>query len=266
MLISLFARTATFCYVGRDGLQYFGAAAVEAFKANHTIASHTWGHIDMPAYSDAALVKDLKDNDDLIVSRIGVAPAWVRPPFGDVDQRTLNTIHGYGAKVLVWTFDSMDSNGMNGTQLTDFMLNRAKSEIPDAANSFQGPIILFHETKLESVKLIAQYIDIIRAKGYQIVDLAKCAGINADQVYKPRSTVPPSPPPPAPGPSPPPSPPSPPSPAASSSTTRAASTATTGAVFATASTSSTKAAGAAKIHGAELGFWIIVLAAILLAF
>lgn len=193
LLATLKAKSAqaTFGYLGRDSLQYFGAAATEAYKSGHSIASNGWAHLDFPAYPEATILKDLTDNEEMISSRIAAEPAWIVPPYGDIDRRTLQTIHSFGAKALVWTLDSMDSSGLNGYQLIKSMLARGDSEIRAADKSFEGPIVLFHDTRDETVRAIGQYIDLIRdKKGYTLVDLPTCAGIAADQVYKPKRPLP----------------------------------------------------------------------------
>lgn len=179
---------ATFFTVGTS-IQYFGADIVEAYKAGHLIASHTMTHADLPKLNDSAILTEVQGLEKMVVSRIGDAPAYIRPPYGDVDKRTGDILHGFGLKIVVWNFDSQDSNGMTGQNLTDWVINRAKMEIPTASNAFEGIIALFHETKIESVKLIGNFIDIVRAKNYTFVSLDVCAGSNAQFNYKPRQAT-----------------------------------------------------------------------------
>ncbi|KAI9015519.1 hypothetical protein DFJ74DRAFT_265981 [Hyaloraphidium curvatum] len=182
--------TATFFVVGTS-IQYFGASMAEAYRAGHLIGSHTLDHLSLPTLNDSGIMDQLVRNEQLIVSRIGVAPVALRPPFGEVDKRTGDLIRNFGQKIVVWSYDSFDSK--NASNVTQAILDRAKTELPDAANAFEGQIILLHETKLESVRATSSLIDIVRSKGYRFVTLAECMGAApGTPQYKPRSSTPPA--------------------------------------------------------------------------
>ncbi|ORX75685.1 glycoside hydrolase/deacetylase, partial [Basidiobolus meristosporus CBS 931.73] len=58
-----------------------------AYDAGHLIAQHTWSHPHLMTLSNEQIVAELRATEDAIFNVTGVKTAYIRPPFGEADDR-----------------------------------------------------------------------------------------------------------------------------------------------------------------------------------
>ncbi|KAI9005678.1 hypothetical protein DFJ74DRAFT_712712 [Hyaloraphidium curvatum] len=161
---------ATFFVVGSQ-VDALPQILVQAFNEGHQIASHTYSHPSLPSLGSAAILSELQRTEQAIVSRIGVAPVYMRPPYGDVDQRTGTVIRSFGEKITVWSFDSNDWRYTGDSQA---VIDSFASLPPPSSGP--GVIALAHDIHSWTVEAMPAVIDLLRGKGYQLVTLSECLG------------------------------------------------------------------------------------------
>ena len=54
--------------------------------------------------------------DTALVKMLGVKPAFVRPPFGKYVPASRDVAASNGQSIVIWDFDSGDSQGVSATQ------------------------------------------------------------------------------------------------------------------------------------------------------
>ncbi|RIB29526.1 Carbohydrate Esterase Family 4 protein [Gigaspora rosea] len=60
---------------------------LRAFKAGHQIGVHTWSHTALTSQSNEVVIAELKYTADAIRAATNFTPKYMRPPFGDYDDR-----------------------------------------------------------------------------------------------------------------------------------------------------------------------------------
>ncbi|ORX90719.1 hypothetical protein K493DRAFT_229822 [Basidiobolus meristosporus CBS 931.73] len=94
---------ATFCVIGVLLQQPSHALTLKRIHdEGHTLCSHTWSHQHLMSLTNEEIVSELKTTEDLIVKITGVRPRYVRPPFGEVDDRVRAVMEAMDYKVLMW--------------------------------------------------------------------------------------------------------------------------------------------------------------------
>ncbi|KAF9584269.1 chitin deacetylase [Lunasporangiospora selenospora] len=90
------------------------------FKEGHILASHTWSHRALTALSNEQIVAEVKWTEKAVEDITGVRMKYIRPPFGDIDNRVRQVLKKLGYKVVNWSldFDTKDYEALDATTRT----------------------------------------------------------------------------------------------------------------------------------------------------
>ena len=138
-----------------------------AESEGHIVASHTMYHQNFIHISTAAIQADIDETNAVFRSILGHLPAFVRPPYGNINDAVRSSV---GAPIVLWSVDTLDWKDKS----TDSILATTMSEIRD------GAIILMHDIYPTSVEAVPILINTLREAGYEFVtipELAKKRGI-----------------------------------------------------------------------------------------
>ncbi|CAK5269423.1 unnamed protein product [Mycena citricolor] len=165
------------------------------FRAGHQIASHTWSHPDLNTLSaDQSKSPQITPNRSLAYIQIsfscagdpgtrwcvalkkvlGIKTRFLRPPYGNFNDRVRQVAAQNDKDYMVtWNFDSGDSVG-------ESYQNSEKDYAKFLGGNPDSMIALNHETMKNTAHYLVQNaINQIKAKGYQLVTVAQCLGIDA---------------------------------------------------------------------------------------
>ncbi|KAH7036221.1 hypothetical protein BKA57DRAFT_475859 [Linnemannia elongata] len=117
-----------------------------SFDEGHHLASHTWSHQALTTLSNEEIVAELKWTEKAVFDITGMRMKYVRPPYGDIDNRVRAVIKKLGLIIVDWTSDAFDSK--------DFNLNAAPTE---ANLATAGIITLEHDLTQVTVDLRQAY-------------------------------------------------------------------------------------------------------------
>ena len=67
-----------------------------AYDAGHEIAMHTWSHNYMTTLTNEQLIAELKWTEQAVKEVTGVSPRFIRPPFGNIDNRVRDICKALG--------------------------------------------------------------------------------------------------------------------------------------------------------------------------
>lgn len=98
---------ATFFTVGSRVKQY-PSTLLRAFQEGHQIGVHTWSHRALTTLSTPQVVAELHTTVMAIEQVIGTKPLYMRPPFGDLDDRIRDICAAMNLIPVMWDFDSGD--------------------------------------------------------------------------------------------------------------------------------------------------------------
>lgn len=93
----------------------------------------------------------------------------------------LKRLRHWHYKAIHWTADTLDWMYQHDP---DHIIRFIKYEIPDADDSTAGPIILQHDIFHSTIQVQDRVIDELRSKGYEIVPMDVCLGIDSYHHYK----------------------------------------------------------------------------------
>jgi len=159
------------------------------YQKGHAIAAHSLQHKSYTGTSTGTppmTAQQIRDDagtiNQMIFDAVGKRPRYVRPPYGDRNDFLYGVLTAAPLcydRVVIWNLDSGDataasiSNSSNIVAWIDRNLRNLPAPLTPSSASF---IQLQHDLHQASVDAVGQEIDLIRANGYEIVDLATCMG------------------------------------------------------------------------------------------
>lgn len=154
---------ATFCVVGRqlrnEGLEVTRAAVAEG----HHLCNHTVNHdAGLQGKPQKALDDEIRGGNRILLDRLGVKPAYYRPPGGRMSAAIVATAKDEGQQVLLWTVDTKD-----------FQKPPPEAILATIMASVQpGGVVLLHDgggDRAPTLHALGTVIDQLRAAGYELV-------------------------------------------------------------------------------------------------
>ncbi|KAJ3107502.1 chitin deacetylase [Phlyctochytrium bullatum] len=174
--------TATFFTVGANlvGANAGGTTADlrAAFNAGHQIGYHTWTHPQLTTLTTDQIVAEIIWNAIAVYKAIGLVPRYLRPPYGDIDDRLRNILLAMNLRPVLWTvatddvsigedgYGQIDGNSYN----QDRMNERIRSTVKDGyqpenpwpvKGPFEGHISLQHDLRKVNVESAKQITPLV---------------------------------------------------------------------------------------------------------
>jgi peptidoglycan/xylan/chitin deacetylase (PgdA/CDA1 family) len=159
---------ATFFVIGRQAATYPGLVRAEA-RAGEEVEDHTWDHPDLRWLSTAAMTREISATATLVQHLTGVAPLFLRPPYGHVDARVRRVAAALGERVVLWNVDPRDWTRPGVGYIEQTVLAKARD----------GAIVELHDgggVRDETVSALTVIIPTLQARGYRFVTLAQLLG------------------------------------------------------------------------------------------
>lgn len=161
---------ASFFCVGRHVTEHPELVKQE-FDAGHTVAIHSWNHVNLPSYSAAAIDAQLSDTSDILKKVTGVQPNFFRPPYGAYNSVVLAQANKLGLTTFLWNDVASDWLLPGSSVISARVINAAR----------YGSIILLHDgdgdhynqiaSREQTVQALPTIITVLRARGYRFVTL-----------------------------------------------------------------------------------------------
>ncbi|KAF9406500.1 chitin deacetylase [Podila epigama] len=186
--------SATFFIVGSRVLEY-PEILKEQVAQGHHLGMHTWSHAGLTTLTNHQIVAEVKWTEKIIRDVTGLTMKYVRPPYGDTDNRVREILRQMGYTTVIWT-QGWDTNDWRMLQhqikeseiVTTF--NNALNNLALVKSSLGGPggpITLEHDLTSETIGLSKRLIPIAQARGLQPMSLAQC--LNDKTPYQRGSTL-----------------------------------------------------------------------------
>ncbi|KAF9403936.1 chitin deacetylase, partial [Podila epigama] len=177
---------ATFFLVGGNVIQYPELVKAEA-AAGHHLASHTWSHHALTTLTNEQIVAEIKWTEKAIFDATGLKVRYMRPPYGDVDNRVRYVLKQLGYTIVDWTGDLFDSDDWQIGVDSSVTLESAKSKFQTALDGYttnlaietKGFISLEHDLSVDTVAVAKSAIPFGLARNLTITTVASCLGDTA---------------------------------------------------------------------------------------
>ncbi|KAL1915561.1 uncharacterized protein VTP21DRAFT_6685 [Calcarisporiella thermophila] len=165
---------ATFFVMGQN-VRDHGPFLKRAFQEGHEIASHTWSHSALTSLTNEQIVAEMKWTEIAIEQVIGVKPKYMRPPYGDIDDRVRGILTSMGYKAVIWNHDSNDWRIKEGQSTPAAVDGNFTQWIKEAATAQVGGLSLEHDHAEITVQLAIKNLPLL-AKAYKLIPLSQCVG------------------------------------------------------------------------------------------
>jgi len=137
--------------------------AEEINRRGHEIGNHSSTHPQMSKLTKEEIMKELNNTGDKIKKITGKDPVLFRPPFGDYNNRVIETAKEIGYYSIQWDVDSLDWKELGVEPVVDRVLSRVN----------KGSIVLFHNNAKYVTKFLPIILDRLQKEGYTIVPVSK---------------------------------------------------------------------------------------------
>ncbi|ORX76332.1 glycoside hydrolase/deacetylase, partial [Anaeromyces robustus] len=148
------------------------------YDEGHTVACHTYNHIDITAHSLEEFNEELVQVDTALEEIIGVKPTFFRPPYGrgaydENIQRVLQN-NGYTG-IIMWEADSNDWDNKGDI---DYALGEMEKVLG-------APFIVVNHNRYDDMtqdsllNLVRAEIEYMSEHGYTSVSMDECTGRSA---------------------------------------------------------------------------------------
>lgn len=155
---------ATFFLTGTF-LRKFPNSVRSLASAGMEIGNHSWTHPRFTGLSANGMKSELERTSDRIEQLTGQRPRLFRPPYGDRNQRVLNTVAGEGYQTVYWALDCHDSVRKNIT--ADYISKRVLDKVQP------GDIVLMHINSDPTLKALPRIIEGLEKRGLKVAPVSE---------------------------------------------------------------------------------------------
>ncbi|KAF9356130.1 chitin deacetylase [Mortierella sp. AD094] len=171
---------ATFFLIGGNVVQFPKVVKAELEQGHH-LASHTWSHHALTTLTNEQIVAEMKWTEKAIEDATGYRIKYMRPPYGDVDNRVRFVLKKLGYIIVDWTGDAFDTNDwkipMRQANVSSVAAHFKKSVTAyntDKNLSKKGFISLEHDLSVETVSVAKELIPYGTSHGLIIQSISNC--------------------------------------------------------------------------------------------
>ncbi|ORY01767.1 glycoside hydrolase/deacetylase, partial [Basidiobolus meristosporus CBS 931.73] len=168
---------ATFLMVGQNVVKY-PEVVKRAFDEGHQISQHTWSHPHLMSISNEQIVAEVRATEEAIFNITGARTAFIRPPYGEADDRVKGVFKAMGYYNLLWNMDTLDWDIVAKKQDPDKIISSFESALTKGTslNPFSDPgyISLQHDLYVETVKRVPKIGELLAQHNFHFVLAHDC--------------------------------------------------------------------------------------------
>lgn len=152
---------ATFFLVG-FWIDAYPTETVMIRESGFEIGNHSDRHLEMSKLSKERIEQEILSVNSRIKELTGCTPRFFRPPFGDYNDKLVETVERLGMTAVQWSVDSLDWKGLSAKNIAERVLKGAKN----------GSVILFHNNSDNILEALPLVLAALKNKGYRFVKLS----------------------------------------------------------------------------------------------
>ncbi|MEG0711056.1 MAG: polysaccharide deacetylase family protein, partial [Niameybacter sp.] len=155
---------ATFFMVG-DWMRKYPDAVKQIAGAGHDIASHSDKHPHVTEMCKEDIKKDMRFAHNTIKELTGKEANLYRAPYGEYNDAVVEAATESGYYIIQWDVDSLDWKNYGKQEMIDRVLKHK--------NLAPGSIVLLHNATKYTKDALAEIIQGLKLKGYEIVPVSQ---------------------------------------------------------------------------------------------
>ncbi|KAF9960350.1 chitin deacetylase, partial [Mortierella alpina] len=138
-----------------------------------------WSHHALTTLSNEQIVAEIKWTEKAIEEATGYRVRYMRPPYGDVDNRVRYVLKQLGYIVVDWGGDTFDSNDwkipdMSSSAVISRFQKSLQAYTASGANNTKGFISLEHDLSKETVAVAKAVIPFGMERNLNLMTVAQC--------------------------------------------------------------------------------------------
>ncbi len=159
---------ATFFCIGKKA-QTHPEIVSEIIKNGHQVSNHSYSHDNLfDLFSSRKMQKEIKATNQIITSIIGKSPLLFRPPYGVTNPMLSKALRRTNMVSVGWSLRSFDT------------VKDSKNVIAKlVTNTKPGDIVLFHDTNMNTLEIVEEYLMWLKKNNFKIVSLTSLLNIEA---------------------------------------------------------------------------------------
>lgn len=161
-ILGKFKVKTTFFVVG-GWVDKYPESVKQLSDAGHEIMNHSDTHPHMTQISEEKIREEVAACDEKIEKITGVKPILFRAPYGDYDNKVVQTLRETGHYTIQWDVDSLDWKNLPPEEITDRVLKKVKP----------GSIVLFHNAALHTPEALPTILEKLQQNGYEVVPVSQ---------------------------------------------------------------------------------------------
>ncbi|CAG8775749.1 19926_t:CDS:2 [Dentiscutata erythropus] len=175
---------ATFFIIGSQVVQY-PEILQRIANDGHQIGVHTWSHPYLTSQTTEQVISELQWTAEIIKNVTGVTPKYMRPPYGDYDDRIRDICKQLGYKIVLW---DKNTNDWLSASDASFQMSWVESNFTEwvGHKNSTGHISLELDKYSSQGQLV---VPILQNSSYNIKPIADCLGYSGN-FYKENGSTP----------------------------------------------------------------------------
>lgn len=130
-------------------------------ESGMTVGNHSMTHRQLNQLSYEQVSQEVRRSNEIIQRAAGIAPRWVRPPYGATNAVVSRVANDHGMALAMWQVDTLDWKYRDPARTCRVAVAESKA----------GDIVLMHDIHATTVDAVSCIIDGLRAKGLEPVSL-----------------------------------------------------------------------------------------------
>ena len=131
----------------------------EIHNRGHLIGNHSENHAHLSDLNAEKIDAEIDTTATKIEALIGYKPGYFRAPFGEYDNRLIESTENRGVQCIQWSIDSLDWKGISGGEIAERVVNNVEP----------GDIVLFHNNSDHILDALPLILLAIKNKGLKAV-------------------------------------------------------------------------------------------------
>jgi peptidoglycan-N-acetylglucosamine deacetylase len=126
-------------------------------EEGHEIGNHAYSHPDLKKMTNARIIEELKNTNEVIRATLDISPKWFAPPSGSYRNDVVRIADDLKMKTILWSVDTVDWRNPEPVSMVEKVLNQVHP----------GAIVLMHPTSSTAAGL-EKMIKGVKEKGLKI--------------------------------------------------------------------------------------------------
>lgn len=159
--------SATFMIWGEHVLKYPDELKSLALNDFFEFGNHTFHHYSLTNLSSSEIDKEIELTDKVVENAINKKMRFVRPPFGQIDEKALLQIN---RPIILWSLDTLSWKYHNKLKVLEQIRN-----VKD------GDIILMHDNQEADVLALPEIINYLKNNGFEFLTVSELLSLDYER-------------------------------------------------------------------------------------